>query len=203
MVIHRALDEVLRSWSHVAVLRALLDTNTGCTGNEVARIAGMHPRSAIKALSSLEILGIVRRQRGGRDHLFTLNRDHRLVREALLPLYASEREFPGAVMSALASLLHGKVMSAIVFGSVAKREETPQSDLDMCCIVKGAKQKEPIREVIQSQAPVFYRHFGVKIAPVVFTLREFQRKSKNPLIKDIVANGRLVTGKKPEALLYG
>ncbi|MGA2623864.1 MAG: helix-turn-helix domain-containing protein [Bacteroidota bacterium] len=86
MIMHRVLDEVLRSWSHVAVLRALMDTSTGFTGNEVARVSGMQPRSALKALSSLEELGIVRRQRGGRDHLFTLNREHFLVREALLPI---------------------------------------------------------------------------------------------------------------------
>ena len=86
MVIHRPFDEVLRSWSHVAVLRAILDSAVGLTGNEIARVSGMQPRSALKALTSLEELGIVHRQRGGRDHLFTLNRDHFLTREGLLPL---------------------------------------------------------------------------------------------------------------------
>ena len=53
-------------------LRALIDTNSGFTGNEVARVSGMNPRSAFKALTSLENLGIVNRQIGGRDHIFTL-----------------------------------------------------------------------------------------------------------------------------------
>ena len=50
MIIYRAFDEVFRTWSNVAVIRALLDTNTGFTGNEVARAASMHPNSALKAL---------------------------------------------------------------------------------------------------------------------------------------------------------
>lgn len=64
MVFHRSLDEVFRSWTRVAVLRTLWDTATGFTGNQVARAAGMHPRSAFKALTALETLGMVQRQRG-------------------------------------------------------------------------------------------------------------------------------------------
>ena len=50
MQFHRALNEVFRSWTHVAVMRALQDTTVGFTGNQVAGEARMHPRSAFKAL---------------------------------------------------------------------------------------------------------------------------------------------------------
>ena len=91
MLFHRSLNEVFRSWTHVAVLRVLRDTTVGFTGNQVAREARMHPRSAFKALTALEMLGMIRRQRGGRDHLFTLNRDHILLVEGVLPLLDMER----------------------------------------------------------------------------------------------------------------
>lgn len=203
MVIHRALDEVFRSWSHVAVLRALLDTTSGCTGNEVGRISGMQPRSALKALTSLEQLGIVRRQRGGRDHIFTLNRDHVLVQDAILSLYHSERQFPEALFATLAAVLKSPVVSAVVFGSVAKREETPLSDLDLCCIVKTEKQKDIVRKKLDSEAPSLYRKFGVRAALLIFTVEEFRAKSKSRLIKDIVDHGRLIAGKDPKAVLNG
>jgi predicted nucleotidyltransferase len=203
MVIYRVLDEVLRSWSHVAVLRVLIDTDTGYTGNEVARNAGMHPRSALKALSSLEVLGIVRRQRGGRDHLFTLNRNHVLVQDALLPLYATERKFRETIVASLVSVLRGKVVSAVVFGSVALKEETPQSDLDLCCVVRNARQMDVVRNALAEHAQGFYRDFGIKLAPVVFTLDEFRKRSRKPLIREIVSHGQLITGTKPEKLLRG
>lgn len=203
MVIHRALDEVFRSWSHVAVLRALLDTSIGCSGNEVARVAGMHPRSALKALTSLEELGIVHRQRGGRDHLFTLNREHYLVRDAIVSLYHSERQFPEVLTTTLAAILGKPVISAVVFGSVAKKEESAQSDFDLCCIVKTEAQKEVVREMLDSEAPRLYQKFGVKIAPVYFTLEELRKKSKSPLVKDILKQGKLITGKHLKDLLNG
>jgi predicted nucleotidyltransferase len=201
MIIHRALDEVFRSWSHVAVLRALLDTATGFTGNEVARTAGMHPRSALKALTSLEELGIVRRQRGGRDHLFTLNREHYFVRDAILPLYQAERHFPESVTTDLAGILKSRVLSAVLFGSVARQEETSLSDLDLCCIVRAEKEKDAVREILNAKAPELYQKFGVKIAPILFTLRELRKKSKTQLVKGIIREGRVVVGKSPTVLV--
>lgn len=203
MVIQRALDEVFRSWSHVAVLRALIDAAAGCTGNEVARNAGMHPRSALKALTILDELGIVHRQRGGRDHLFTLNREHLLVRSAILPVYDAERKFPAALMQTLKKSLERHVMSAIIFGSVAKNGATPQSDLDLCCIVKNETTRKKVRELLQAQSPRLSSEFGVRVAPLLFTVTEFRSKSKNPLIAGIAKHGITVAGKKPRALLHG
>jgi len=200
---HRVLDEVLRSWSHVAVLRALLDTSTGFSGNEVARVSGMHPRSALKALSSLEELGIVRRQRGGRDHLFTLNREHFLVRDALLPIYHAERQFPEVVKTYLSASLGSPAVSAVLFGSAARGEETPSSDLDVCCIVKTEKQKETVRQHLDAISSELYRKFGVKVAPVYFTLEELGKKAKSSLVKSILSHGTVIAGRNPKDILHG
>ena len=201
MIIYRVLDEVFRSWSHVAVLRALLDTTNGCTGSEVARLSGMHPRSALKALTSLEQLGMVNRQRGGRDHIFTLNRNHVLVHEIVEHVYRSEQEFAKHIINTLAQRLKRSVLSAVIFGSVAKRVETPFSDFDLCCIVKTESQKETVRELLSSEAQNFYRTFGIKVAPVFFTLDELKKKAGTPLVRDILDHGKLVVGKNMKVLL--
>lgn len=203
MVIHRVFDEVFRSRSHVAALRTLVGTTTGRTGNEVARLSGMHPLSALKALSALEELGIVRRQRGGRDHIFTLNRDHFLVRNVVSVLYQSEKQFEEETFTFLANFLKGKVVSAIIFGSTARQEETPVSDLDICCIVKGEKQKEVVRSLINEKSPGLYREFGVKVAPMFLTVSEARAKRKAPLLKRIAKEGRLLTGDTWEDLIGG
>lgn len=203
MVIHRVLDEIFRSWSHVAVFRTLIDTNTGCTGNEAARNAGMHPRSALKALTALEELGIVNRQRGGRDHLFTLNREHFLVKDILLPLYQTENMFPGVIKREIASILKKHVISAIIFGSVARKEEKPLSDLDLCCIVNSVKEKDNVRELLNSKLKLMNVRYGVKLAPVFFTITEFKKKSNTQLMKEIVEQGIVITGKNPKALIHG
>jgi predicted nucleotidyltransferase len=195
------LDEVFRSWSHVAVLRALLDTTSGCTGSEVARLSGMHPRSALKALTSLEQLGMVNRQRGGRDHIFTLNRNHVLVHDIVEHIYRSEQEFSNHIIDALAARLKRFVLSAVIFGSVAKQVETPFSDLDLCCIVKTESRKETVRGLLSSDAQKLYRTFGIKVAPLFFTLDEVKKKAKTPLVRDILDHGKLIVGKNIKVLL--
>lgn len=205
MIIHRTLDEVFRSWSHVAVLRTLLDTNNGFTGNEVARAAGMQPRSAFKALTALEELGMVRRQRGGRDHLFTLNREHLLIQEAILPLYYSELQFSNIVVTAISAILKKPILCAVIFGSIARKEETPRSDLDLCCIVKRENEKDIVREMLDSESSSLNRKFGVKVAPIFFTLAEFRQKAKkkNLLIREIIEHGKVIVGKNLKVLLNG
>lgn len=201
MLLHRPFDEVFRSWSHVAVLRTLLDTTTGRTGNEVARMSGMQPRSALKALSSLEELGIVRRQRGGRDHIFTLNRDHFLVKNAVSILYQSEKQFEEVTYSALSSLLRSKTVNVTVFGSTARHEETSLSDLDICCVVRSEKDKEALRALLNQESPRLYREFGVKIAPMFFTVAEAKTRKNTPLLRRIAKEGKLLSGKKLEELV--
>ena len=203
MKVHRVLDTVFRSRSHVAVLRSLLDTTVGFTGNHVARLSGMHPRSALKALTALEELGIVRRQRGGRDHIFTLNREHFLMENALMPVFAAEQKFPEAVRLMLSACLDGHVLSAVIFGSTARNDETAESDLDLCCIVKSKDQEEMVRTTLASEAQALGQQFGVKLAPLIFTLSEFRSKANTGAIQEIIRDGKLITGKKPEVLLYG
>ena len=203
MIIHRPYDEVLRSWSHVAVLRALLDSNIGLSGNQVARMSGMQPRSALKALSSLEELGIVRRQRGGRDHLFTLNRSHHLVSEGLLPLYSAETSFLRDLEQSLSSILTKRVMCAVIYGSVVRRQETAQSDLDLFCLVRSEKDKEALRQSLMKAAPSLHSRFAVKLAPLFFTLAELKKNLKSPFVKQLLKEGRALVGQLPREIARG
>ncbi|MCH7826558.1 MAG: nucleotidyltransferase domain-containing protein [Bacteroidetes bacterium] len=203
MIIHRVFNEVFRTRSNVAVIRALLDTNTGYSGNEVARVSEIHPRSAFKALTLLEGLGIVNRQRGGRDHLFTLNREHFLLQEAILKVFQTESKFYGEVINAIGSILKKHVYSAVMFGSTARREENILSDLDICCIIGSAKERSFVSETLNKKSQLLYKKFGVKLAPIFFTKSEFIRKKKTQLVKSIVNEGILITGKNPKGLLNG
>jgi len=202
MVINRVVDEILRSWSRVAVLRALLDARTGCTGNEVARRAGMSPLAALKALSSLELLGIVYRQRGGRDHIFTLNRSHFMVARGLAPLYEAELAMPGALRGMLAKLLQRRVESGFIFGSVARKEETAESDLDLCCIVQTESGGELVRQVLERNCHMLRERFGVKLAPFIITSIEFRKRARSPLMVGMMRENILVAGRPPRMFLH-
>lgn len=203
MLIHRTFDEVFRTRSNVAVMRALIDTNTGFTGNEVARVSGIHPRSAFKALTLLENLCIVKRQIGGRDHIFTLNRKNFFVQEVILPLFRKEQLFRDEVFKSLAKILKGKVVSATVFGSTARKEEKPGSDLDICCIVEKRTDVEKVRSLLNNSSQNLYEKYGIKISPVLFTVSEFNKKKNTQLVRDIIREGKEITGSLKKVIANG
>lgn len=203
MVIHRTFDEIFRTWSNIAVMRALLDTKSGASGNEVARLSGMNPRSAFKALTLLEELGLVNRQIGGRDHLFTLNRENYFVQEAIIKLFEVEDNFRKEIFKSLETILKKRVYSAVIFGSTARKEENVLSDLDICCIVNSNTDKLFIRDAINKKSQLLKKKFGVKPSPVLFTKSEFVKKRKTQLVRSIVSEAALITGKHPRSLING
>ena len=205
MVFHHVWDHVFSTWSHVAVLRALMDSAQGSTGRELARQSGMNHRACLQALTELEELSIIRRIRGGRDHFFTLNRDHLLVEQGILPLLSVERSFSRSLFTYLAQRLAKKVKSLIVFGSVARHEETPSSDLDLCLVVRSEKEREAAEAAVHSLAPEVLSRYGTKIAPLVLTQREFVRRTKRklPPVQDIVSEGVVIGGLSMKGLING
>ena len=188
MIIHRPLDHIFAARSQVAVLRVLLDTAQGLTGREIARQAGMNHQACLQSLTRLEILGLVRRQRGGSTHLFALNREHELVAKGILPLLRLERDYVNQIIRALKRDFEDVILVGAIFGSVARREETPESDLDVLLVVASAAEREAVHARLQESAPALWRRFGVRLSPVVLTKAEFKRRrvKKDPLLVSLI-----------------
>ncbi len=205
MIFHKVFDEVFSTWSHIAVLRVLQDAAQGLTGREIARSASMSHSSCLNALTKLEELHLLARQRGGRDHFFALNRNHMLVSEAILPLLQVERKFLGQLGEYLKRQLTRKVVSVILFGSVARKEETIRSDLDICVLVRASSEKESIQNLVHVMAPTVQQRFGARLSPIFFTTAEFARgiKSKKSPMIEIAKEGHVIVGKSINEVIRG
>ena len=205
MVIDKVLDEVFSTWSNVAVLRVLNKYAIGLSGREVSRLVGMSPKNCLITLSSLENLGMVSRIRGGRDHLFTLNREHYLVSEAILPLLQVENDFFDKIALFIKSKLKNKCISLIVFGSVARKDESIESDLDLCIILENAKLKPTVEEIVFDIGLKAHKRFGVSLSTIYFTKKEFAGKARlNKIpVNNIVKEGKVISGLSIKELING
>jgi predicted nucleotidyltransferase len=205
MVFHHVLDEALAAWSHVAILRSLQDAAQGMTGREIARQAGLSHQTCDRALARLEKLHILQRQRGGRSHFFTLNRDHELVNKALLSLLTTEREFFPAFCSSINKGIGKSALSIILFGSVARKQEKPESDIDLCFVVRRANDKAKAQAVVHELEPSMLQRFGAKLSPIFFTLAEFRQKASQhaPPVAAIVKEGVVISGLGLRELHHG
>ncbi|MFA6440668.1 MAG: nucleotidyltransferase domain-containing protein [Bacteriovoracaceae bacterium] len=205
MIFHNILDILFSTWSHTAVLRVLQQYSNGITGREISRLAGMNHRACQKALATLEGIGIIERRRGGRDHLFTLNRAHILISEGVLPLLAVEKDFSKKAFSFIARKLTKQCISVILFGSVARKDETVTSDFDLCLIVEKDQQTTAASDVVHSIAGEFRQLFGGNIAPFIISQKEFIRRAKRKQspIPAIIKEGIVIYGLSLEKVING
>ena len=163
----------------------------------------MSHRSCLKALTELEGLHLITRQRGGRDHLFALNRDHILVTRAVLPLLEQERKFLDDLIGFIKSRLAKVTESVVLFGSVARREETVASDFDICMVVRANQEKSRAQEIAHAISPECHRRYGAQLAPLIFTVAEFKRnhRLKKSPVPEIVRHGQVIAGTPIRRLL--
>lgn len=205
MVINNVLDRLFSTWSNIAVMRTLENYAVGISGREAARITGLTPKNCLITLTALEQLGVVIRIRGGREHLFTLNRDHFLVREVILPVLILEKKFTEFISDEIRRALKKNSISVFLFGSVARNEETIESDMDICIVYKNATSKSQIEEVVSALGIKLNKKFGVSLAPFYISKSEFikRAKSKKSPIADVIKDGKHLCGKKIKELIDG
>jgi len=203
MIVNKVMDEVFSRWSNIAVLRALNKYGIGISGREVARVAGITNKNCFTALVDFENLGIVNCVRGGNEHSYTLNREHLLVTDAIIPLFEVEDNYFNKIASFIKSKLKNKCISLIVFGSVARKDETMSSDYDLCIVLVDMKQKPKAEEAFYEISFLMSKKFGVSVSPIYFTKKEFAQKArlnKSP-VNNIVKEGKVISGLSIKELL--
>ncbi len=203
MVIHKPLNDIFSTYSNIAVIRELRYTKNGFSGREIAKRAGLSAPAAINSLSNLESLKIVNRQIGGRDHIFTLNTSNYFVKTILLPILDAEGKFYDSIVKDIKKTLSKDTISVFLFGSVARKEESIQSDFDICIIYSLLKDKNIIEEKVNILRDNLHYNYGISLAPFYISVKEFRLRAKlnKSPINEIIKDGILLFGLQIKELL--
>jgi DNA-binding transcriptional ArsR family regulator len=173
MIYKHALDDILGNKLKLRILRLLCTTGGEHTGREIARLTGYSQTYALRALADLEANGLLFRRDVARAHLYSLNEEHMLVGE-LTRLFDLERGALAEVAQHVKDGLGEDLASIIVFGSVARGEEGPGSDIDMILTLKdGSKAigESKIGSVSSASAAAS----GNPISPILATESELEK----------------------------
>jgi hypothetical protein len=197
------LDEVFSTWSHISTLRVLMDAARPLSGREIARLSHMSHRSSLKALMRLEHIGFVNCNRGGRDHRFTINREHRLWHEGILPMLEIERRHLGRLTKRLRKELAMYVESAILYGNSVMKRDAHDTTVDLCLIVNNWMVEQEIRSYVDAVTLIIWKRYGAKLRTIIFTEFEFARRVKrsHASVQIILKEGQVISGKTIQELL--
>jgi Nucleotidyltransferase domain. len=130
------------------VLWALAVADVEFSGRELARRAGHGSTEGIRrAADRLVMEGIVSRRVAGGAHLYRLNRDH-IAAHWIEGLAAMSEQLVDRLRTAIAAWEEPASL-AFLFGSVARRQAGPRSDLDL--LVVRQRDCDPDSDVWRSQ----------------------------------------------------
>lgn len=123
------------------VLAVLAGADDEFSGRRIHRLLGHGSEPGVrKAAERLVDQGIVIRRRAGQANLYRLNRDH-LAAAQIEGLANSRTRLVSRLREAIASW-DPRPHSALLFGSVARGEAGPQSDLDLLIVRPSAVGEE-------------------------------------------------------------
>ena len=200
------LDQLLDSPVKVRLLRLLIRTNAELNGRQIARELKISPTTAHALLHSLMESGILHVVNYGRTHVYKLKGDHALIKDLLKPLFHEEEKLLEKLVDFMVGRIHSSkldrsLISVILFGSIARRQEHERSDIDLCIIIPHEKVRSSVTDFFDSLNQDIVQTFGSLLSVYILTQAEIRSRKNLVLIKNIQKEGRLILGKPLRELL--
>lgn len=199
MRIKRPFDDLFGNPNNVRVLRhMILYPSPVITGRGIARELGMSHATCIRSLNSLVDLGILMRRRVGGSATYEIAGSSALLTEILEPAFRAESRLLQGLVDTILSGIKGKTLAVYLFGSVARGDDTPSSDVDILVILKQPGVRPSVEEALARNKEHAYKRYRVGVSAITYDYEEFQRMraQKHPLVTEVVKEGVLLFGKE-------
>src|SRR5690606_34697246 len=102
----------------------------------------------------------------------------------------------------LGGLLDGKVLAAGLFGSFARQDARPGSDIDLLVIVNNARERERAGNILADAQVSLGRKYGWPLQPAIFELSRLRRTRRkgSTLLDEAARDWHHVAGLRPAEL---
>lgn len=157
------ITRLLGNSGNIRVLRALVAYGAPLAAVQLAREAGLTPQGTRLVLENLVAQGVVTVLGLPRSQVFALAPKHPFA-DLLKEIFLQEQNRWDGLQQALRDILqaHRSVRSAWLYGSVARGQDTPHSDVDIAIVAEdGSDAALAVREALQGLEDRFYVHFSV------------------------------------------
>lgn len=201
MKIHKALESIFSTPAKVRILRALFNSPQPLSGRQVGELSKLTHRGAIQALESLVELGAVRQRRAGKAYQYSLSKSNIFVEKIIAPCLNTEAGLFDDLKRDIVAQFGKDAISVILYGSLVRGEEKKGSDIDVIAIVKDEKKKAILEGKVESAVPYFNERFNALLSLNCFTLDDFRARKNLPMIKSVIREGIILSGKSPGGLL--
>jgi predicted nucleotidyltransferase len=198
------LTPIFGSEINVRVMRELSHHGGQLSVRDLMHRVRLSRPPVLSALATLTNFQITKEVGTGHVRLFSLNRNSPFFVSVQVLFETEEKRFTDILeaVKECALLFGDKVLAAWIFGSVARKEDTASSDLDLALIAADASSIE----AIQTRSIDFLAAKGEELlfSPSINTLSMDDlgrlRQSHDPLWKAFVNEALVVIGPRPESI---
>ncbi|GAA1799228.1 nucleotidyltransferase domain-containing protein [Agromyces neolithicus] len=173
------------------------------SGRRIHALSGVRAlRSTQRVLDELVALGLVDMQKVGPANAYTLNRGH-VLWDPIMKILASRAVVASAVEEAVREVTAGIVVSAAIYGSMARGEAGPESDVDVLLVWEDATAADQRDAVLEALDERVRRLTGNRVQVLAVTGAELARlvEHDDQLVASIRRDGQTVTGVEIGSLL--
>ena len=199
MQFHDYLEQVLGNRVAIGLLRAMIRYHGKIfTIRGLAKTANVSVNGTALTIHDFEKLGIIRVQPIGRAHQLSFNKKNYILNKIIEPIFKAEEKTLEELLKILKKNLDKKIIiSAALFGSVVKREEKKDSDIDVLII---SNDFDAASEIVSTAIVEVTEMFQTELAPIIFSQKEFVSKKNSDLVRSIIANHIMICGKNLESM---
>jgi len=200
------INDIIDSPLKVAILRVLVSRKGfKATGREIAKLTGFSVPSTHDSLKSLHDRNILQLEIIGKQHIYSLNEEDRIVLKIIRPMFEAESGVKDEIQHFLLTEIKNagikkEIVSLILYGSVAKGSARKNSDIDVAVVVDKSARVDRIADIfISAVMPKFKTYFGAHLDLYVKSTVEFRERLKKdlPPVSTLIRNYSVLYGKEP------
>lgn len=188
------LEALFGGHGRTAVLRLLASQTSELTGRQVAQLTGLSQPGAARSLEHLAGLGVVQRRRAGRAILHQLDRENLLVQSIVLPALEAEARLEEDLVHELRQAFGAVAISVVLFGSVARGQAGPGSDIDVLVVTADRESAARADHLAEDAGIRFFRRYGMPLS-VIVTPRDALPAEPGAFLARARDEGLLVSGR--------
>lgn len=200
------IDDIIDSPLKVAILRVLASRQGfRATGRQIAKLSGYSVPSTHESLKDLHSRNILNFEIMGKQHIYSLNEEDRIVQKIIRPMFKAEsgvkEEMRDFFLEELKKAgLKKEIVSLILYGSAQKGTAKAGSDVDVAVIVSKTAIVQKVTDVfIATIALRFKSYFGMQLDAYVKSGTEFRNRIKKnqPPVSTLMKSYSVLYGKEP------
>jgi len=183
-----SLLALLSSKIQIKIVKFLLTHEAAMSEREIASILKVSHMTINRTLQKLAKVNFVNFATIGRAHLWKINRKSyafKVLSTLIYEMPSTKDPLKDLKRVILKNLPRTLIKKAVLFGSVAKGEEKPNSDIDIFILVETSKDKKEIENSIEKLSSICLTRYGNRLAPYILAQKEMHQKRHLKIVSEI------------------